>query len=183
MKKLLIAGVLIMLIAIGTWYAFLGGQEYIDTQILGQEAVAVEITMTYSPMASSPISDLGITVEARAYKTKISKNIDLTLDAYHKVYHMKEISEDRLAMHGASVSFTKTITIYNADDEIIFQRTLEFNKASDRTITIYGTINELEPSTDIRIVIDIHMALTLPAPVEHTIGRTIQKEITTHIAG
>ncbi|MGQ9468219.1 MAG: hypothetical protein ACUVTD_00055 [Nitrososphaerales archaeon] len=182
MKKLLVAGVLIILIAIGTWYAFLGGKEYIDTQILGQEAVAVEVTMTYSPIASSPISDLGINIEARAYKTRVSKAIDLTLDAYHKVYHMKEISGDRLAMYGASVSFTKTITIYNASAAIIFQRTLTFEKASDRTITIYGTINELEPFTDIRIVVDIHMVLTLPAPVGHTIERTIQREITIHVA-
>jgi|GEM_PF-2768345 len=56
-------------------------------------------------------------------------------------------------MYGASVSFNKTIIIYNADDEIVFQRTLEFNKASDMTI------NELEPSTDTRIVIDIHKEL------------------------
>lgn len=185
MKKLFIAGVLITLIAIGTWYAFLGGKEYIDTQILGQEVVAVEITMEYSPITSSPMRDLDITIAARAYKTKVSKAIDLTLDALHKSYHMREISEDRLAMYGAHVSFNNTIIIYNATGAVIFQRALTFEKGADRTITIYGTINELEPSTDIRIVVGIHMILTLPTPpgvpAPSIIERTIHKEITTHI--
>lgn|GEM_PF-2987968 len=71
MRKLLMAGVLIILIATGTWYAFLGGQEYI-------EAVAVEITTRHSPIASSPVSDIEINID------KSIKGIYLTLDAYHK---------------------------------------------------------------------------------------------------
>jgi len=188
-RKLLV-GALIALIVIGVisgWYAFLGGREYIDTQLLGQEAVVVELTVRYMPITSSPISDLEIEVEAEAHRARISRGVDLTLDAKHKAYSIREVSGDRVAEYGAQVHFTKKITIINATGDVIFERTLELEKGADMVITIYGTTDELKPGTDITIIVDISMSLTLPVPenvpeqAPRTIERTIHREITTQI--
>ncbi|MDH5771025.1 MAG: hypothetical protein OEZ25_07050, partial [Candidatus Bathyarchaeota archaeon] len=136
---------------------------------------------------SSPMSDLEIEVGAEAHRAKVPRDVDLTLDATHKAYDIREVSGDKAAEHGAQVHFTKKITMINAAGDVIFERTLEFEKGVDMVITIYGTTDELEPGTDVTVVLDVTMSLTLPIP-EHvpeqaprTIERTIHREMTTHI--
>jgi uncharacterized protein YxeA len=176
MKKIL-GIILIVIVALGVWYMFLGGREYIETGLLGQDAVAVEIKTTHTAVESSPLKDVTVDVQVKAYKTRVQRNLNLKLGPTEKEYRYKEISEDKMPDYVTQVNFTKTIAIYNATGDLIFQRTMTFTKGTDKIITIYGTVEELKPGTTIKIVITIYIKIDLPAqagmvmpPIEKTIG-------------
>ena len=180
-KKTILGIILVVLIAIGAWYTLLGGREYIETEILGQDAVAAEITLTHQPITASPeLRNMTINVNVRCYKTRVSKAINIRAGPTQKEYYVRDFSEDKAATHGAHVEFEKTITIYNATGHIVFQRTMTMTKGTDKVITIYSTVEELKPGTNAKIEIKIHMKLTLPTRgmatptiVELTLERTI----------
>lgn len=160
-KKIILGIILVVLIATGAWYMFLGGREYIEAGILGQDAVAAEITITHQPVTASPeMSNMTINVDVKCYKTRVSKTMNLKVGPTQKAYHVREISEDKAVAHGAQVEFKKNITIYNATDHIVFQRTMTMTKGTDKVITIYSTVEELKPGTNVKIEIRIHMKLT-----------------------
>jgi len=171
MPKGKVIGILAVLIIVAGVGMFLFGQE-----VLGQEAVVAELNMNVSPVASSPLSDISISVEARAYRSRVSAS------AMRRGYDVAEASKDRIAEYGASVQFEKNITIYNATGHIVFQHILSFTKGADRKFTIYLPTDEVKPGTELKIVVDIEIKLTLPTPqgapqVPTMITRTIHKEI------
>jgi len=164
-------GILIALIIAAGVGMFLFGQE-----VLGQEAVVAELNMNVSPVASSPLSDISISVEARAYRARVS------VSAMRRGLDVAEVSKDKIAEYGASVQFEKNITIYNATGDIVFQHVLSFSKGVDREFTIYLPTSEVKPGANMTIVIDIELELTLPTPgdtlpVPGTIKRTVHEEI------
>jgi len=181
-KKIILGIILVALVAIGSWYMFLGGQEYIETGILGQDAVAVEITLTHQPVTASPeLKNMTVNMSVKCYKTRVSKTIDLKAGPTQKAYHVREISKDIATAHGAQVEFEKTITIYNATGHIVFQRTMTMTKGTDKVISIYSTVEELKPGTNVKIEIKIHMKLTPRGAAPSTIEWTLEQTITTTV--
>jgi hypothetical protein len=186
MKKIL-GIVLVVIVALGVWYMFLGGREYIETSILGQDAVAVDITFTHHPITASPeMRNMTIEMSVKCYKTRVSKTINIRAGPAQKGYHVKEIStEDKAATHGAQVEFKKTITIYNETGHLVFQRTMTMNKATDKVITIYSSVEELKPGSTVKIEIKIDMEITLPPQgmAPSTIQWTLEKSFTKTVEG
>lgn len=184
MKKIL-SIVLVVIVALSVWYMFLGGREYIETGLLGQDAVAVDITLTHQPITASPeMKNMTINIDVKCYKTRVSKAINLKVGPTQKEYHVREISkEDKAAAHGAQVEFKKIITIYNETGDLVFQRTMTMNKATDKVITIYSSVEELKPGSTVKIVIKIDMKITPPpqgmAPsiIQWTLEKTITKTV------
>jgi hypothetical protein len=187
MKKIL-GIILVIIVALGVWYMLLGGREYIETSILGQDAVAVDITFTHHPITASPeMRNMTIDIEVKCYKTRVSKAIDIEAGPTEKKYHIQLIStEDKAAAHGAQVEFDKTITIYNGTGHLVFKRTMTMNKATDKVIKIYSSVEELKPGTTAKIEIKIEMEITLPTPqgmTPSTIQWTLEKSFTKTIEG
>jgi len=142
-------------------------------------ASAVELTMVNHPVASSPLSNLDLTFEARAYTVPTNSNFlnEVTEGGPHRRHFLREVSGDKVARWlGAHVSFSHNITIYNATGAVIFEKNFTWTKGVDRSITVYGNTSEIEPGTPIRIVICSSLTLTLPRG-RGTIQWTRTKEV------
>ena len=163
--------ILIPLIIILGVTMFLVGQ-----QVLAQEAVVTEISIAVDPLGS-PMSDVDVSLEAEAHRARVD------IGALGRGYDMKQTSGDNLA--GAEVYFSNNMTIINtATGEVLFNRTIVFEKGADRTIEVYVPSEDVEPGTEMTIVIDIELEVTLPSgAVPGTITRTIHKEITVPVGG
>lgn len=162
--------ILIALIAILGITMFFVGQ-----QVLAQEVVVTEISIAVDPLGS-PISNVDISLEAKAYRARVDRG------ALGRGYDIIETSEDNIA--GAEVYFSNNMTIYNATGHVIFNRTMVFEKGADRTIEVYAPLEDVESGTEMTIVIDIELEVTLPSgAVPGTITQTIHKEITVPVGG
>lgn len=162
-KAILIA--LIIIVGVGMFFV---GQE-----ALSQEVVVTEISMAVNPVGS-PVSNVDVPLEAEAYRARVDRG------ALGRGCDTKEASGDNIP--GAEVHFSNNMTIYNATGHVVFNRTMTFEKGVDRTIKVYAPLEEVEPGTEITIVIDIEVDVTLPAgAVPGTITITIHREITVQV--
>ncbi len=125
-------------------------------------ASAVELTVTNSPVASSPLSGLDLAFEARGCTVPANNSFLREVTEGRRRHFIQRISGDKVARYGANVSFNHSITIYNATGDIVFQKNFTWTGGVDRLITVYGTTGEVEPGTPVRIVIHSSMTLTLP---------------------
>jgi len=177
MTKGKVIGILAVLIIVAGVGMFFFGQE-----VLAQEVVVAELNMSVSPIASSPLSDISVSVEAKAYRSRVS------VSAMRRGYDVAEVSEDKIAGYGATVEFQKNVTIYNATGHMVFQNVLSFTKGADRKFTIYLPPEEAKQGSELTIVVDIKIKLTLPTPqgapsVPNVITRTIHKEMHATVQG
>lgn len=156
-KAILIA--LIVIVGVGMFFV---GQE-----VLAEEVVVTEISMAVDPVGI-PMSNVDVSFEAEAYRARVYRG------ALGRGYDIRETSGDNLA--GAEVYFSNNMTIYNATGHAVFNRTIVFEKGADRTIEVYAPLEDLEPGTEMRIVIDIEIEITLPTGA--SITRSVHKDFT-----
>lgn len=158
--------VLIIIVGVGMFFV---GQE-----ALAQEAAVTEISMEVDPMGV-PMSNVDVSFAAEAYRARVDRG------ALGRGYDIKETSGDNIP--GAEVHFSNNMTITNtATGEVLFNRTMTFEKGADRVIKVYAPLEDLEPGTEITIVIDIELEVTLPTgAVPGTITQTIHWEITVQV--
>lgn len=148
---------------------------FVGQQVLAQEVVVTEISIAVNPLGS-PINDVDVSLEAEAHRVRVDRG------ALGRGYDIMETSGDNLA--GAEVYFSNNMTIYNATGDVVFNRTMVFEKGADRTIKVYAPLEDVEPGTEMTIVIDIELEVTLPSgAVPGTITQTIHKEITVPVGG
>lgn len=179
MTKNKIMGILIVLIIVASVGMFLFGQE-----VLGQEAVVVEMKVNAEPVRSSPPSDVSVSVVyVRAYRSRVSAS------DFRRQYRAVESSGNKLSdFPGATVQFHKNITIYdNVTGEILYQHILNFTNIADRNFTYYLPTEGITPGEVLKIVISISIRIDLPTPplpqVPQTIERTITKVVYATVEG
>ena len=176
-----VAVLLFLAAAFGIWYAGLGGKEFVEKTLFGREAVAVELSFTYKPVASSPLRDVQVYLSVTAKKVKVGPDVEF------KKPVVKEGREDKIrsAAPGAEVYFRKTILIYDEEGNLLFNRTMEFTKGADRTITIYISAGEVK-GDKLLVIVDIYIRVELPkpegAPGPSVIEVTVHREVETNIA-
>ncbi|OYT51588.1 hypothetical protein B6U66_03735 [Candidatus Bathyarchaeota archaeon ex4484_135] len=180
-RAVIVVAVLLFLAAgVGIWYAGLGGKEFIEKTLFGQEAVAVELSFTYKPVASSPLRDIEVYLSVTAKRIKVGPDVEF------KKPIVREGHEDKIrsAAPGAEVYFKKTILIYDEEGNLLFNRTMEFTKGTDRTITIYISAGEVK-GDKLLVVVDIYIRVELPkpegAPGPSVIEVTVHREVETNI--
>lgn len=179
MTKNKIIGILIVLIIVASVGMFLFGQE-----VLGQEAVVVEMKVNADPVTSSPPSDVSVSiVYVRAYRSRVSAS------DFRRQYRAVESSGNKLSdFPGATVQFVKNVTIYNnATGEILYQHILNFTNIADRNVTCYLPTEGIAPGTVLKIVVNIWIRIELPTPpltpAPQTIERTITKVVYATVEG
>lgn len=163
-------GILLALVIAAGVGMFLFGQE-----VLGQEAVVVEMTVNADPVMPSPPSDVNISVAyVRAYYSRVSAS------EFRRQIRVVETSEDKLsAFPGAVVTFVKNITIYdNITGEILYQHILNFTSIADRNVKCYLPKNGIEPDAVLKIVVKIWVRIELPTPPLPPAPQTIERTIT-----
>ena len=175
--------VLLLLLAVGAgiWYLALGGREFIESTVLGgKEAVEVELAFTYTPVATSPLSDVEVDISVSAKRVRVGPGIEF------KKPVVKEGPEDKIRAKapGAEVYFRKVITIYDEEGNLLFNRTMEFTTGTDKTITIYISADEVR-GDKLLIIVDIYIRVELPtprgAPAPSAIEVSIHREVETNI--
>jgi len=175
-----VVALLLLVVGAGLWYFALGGRETIEAIVLGKEAVEVEVAFTYTPVASSPLRDIEVDISVRAKRVRVGPGTEF------KKPIVWERPEDKVkAMApGAKVYFRKVITIYDEEGSPLFNRTMEFVKGTDRTITIYMSADEVK-GEKLLIVIDVYIRVELPTPpwtpAPSTIEVSIHREVETNI--
>ena len=154
------AGLIALIIIVGV------GMYFVGQEVLAQEVVVTEISMAVDP--GLPLSD--VDVSAEAYRARVDRG------AVGRGYDVDETSGDNL---GAEVYFSNNMTIY-VDGDLVFNRTMVFEKGTwPRTIEVYTSLEDIEPSANMTITIDIKIEVTLPEGAgPGTITQTIQREIT-----
>ena len=176
------AAVLLLLLVVGAgiWYLALGGREFLETKFLGKEAVEVELAFTHTPVASSPLKDVKVDISVSARRVRIGPGVEF------KKPIVREGPEDKIraVAPGAEVYFRKAITIYDEEGNLLFNRTMEFTKGADRTITIYVSADEVR-GDKLVIIVDIYIRVELPTPpgkpAPSAIEVSIHREIETNI--
>ena len=175
-----VAILLLLAVGVGIWYMALGGREFVESTILGRkEAVEVELTFTYTPVATSPLRDVKVDISVSARKVRVGPDIEF------KEPVVREGPEDKIraAAPGAEVYFRKVIMIYDEEGNLLFNRTMEFTKGTDKTIIIYISADEVR-GDKLLVVVDIYIRVKLPTPPgvpAQTIEVSIHKEIETGI--
>lgn len=179
MNKNKTLGILIALIIAASVGMFLFGQE-----VLGQEAVVVEMKVNADPVMSSPPSDVSVSIAyVRAYRSRVSAS------EFRRQCRAVETSGNKLAAFpGAIVTFVKNVTIYdNSTGEILYQHILNFTNIADRNVTCYLPKEGIEPETVLKIVISIWIRIELPTsplpPAPQTIERSITKVVYATVEG
>ena len=175
-----VAVLLLLAVGAGIWYLALGGRELIESTVLGgKEAVEVELAFTYTPVTASPLRDVEVDISVSARRVRVRPGIEF------KKPVVKE-GEDNIgrAAPGAKVYFRKVITIYDEEGNLLFNRTMEFTKGTDKTITIYISADEVR-GDKLLIVVDIYIRVELPtprgAPAPSAIEVSIHREVETNI--
>jgi len=177
---LAIAVLLLLAAGVGIWYVGLGGKEYFEKALFGREAVQVELSFTYEPVASSPLRDVKVHISVEAKRMKVGPDVEF------KKPMVKEGAKDRIRSEapGANVTFVKTILIYDEEGNLLFNRTMVFEKGTDKTIIIYISGEEVK-GDKLLVVIDIYIRVELPTPpgvpTPRVLEITIHKEIEANI--
>jgi len=175
-----IAVLLLLAAGIGVWYIGLGGKEFFEKALFGKEAVQVELSFTYKPIASSPLRDVEVYISVEAKRMKVGPDVEF------KKPMVKEGPKDKIRSEapGANVTFVKTILIYDEEGNLLFNRTMVFEKGTDKTIIIYISGEEVK-GDKLLVIIDIYIRIELPTPkgvpTPRVIEITIHREIETNI--
>ena len=176
-----VAILLLLAVGAGIWYLALGGKEFIESTVLGgKEAIEVELTFTYTPVATSPLRDVEVDISVSARRMRAGPDIEF------KKPVVKEGPEDKIraVAPGAEVYFRKVITIYDEEGNLLFNRTMEFTKGTDKTIIIYISADEVR-GDELLVVVNIYIRVELPTPpgvpAPSAIEVSIHREVKTNI--
>jgi hypothetical protein len=180
-RELGIIAIVLLMTLVVIWYIGYFGVETVEATVVTVTSTiipleTVGITGSIIPVEEIQISDVEFTLDATANVRTVS------LEQVRQRYTVRAVSADKLADLGASIEFTKTITIRNETGDIVFQESLEFTKGEDLAIEIFVSKDELPVGTVATIDVAIHMRLTLPTPVgvptPKVVERTIEKSLT-----
>ncbi|RLI09597.1 hypothetical protein DRO32_00305 [Candidatus Bathyarchaeota archaeon] len=177
---LAIAVLLLLAAGIGVWFIGLGGREFFEKALFGEEAIRVELSFTYEPVASSPLTDVKVHISVEARRMRVGPDVEF------KKPVVKEGLEDKIRSKapGANVTFVKTILIYDEEGNLLFNRTMTFEKGTDKTIIIYISGGEVK-GDKLLVIIDIYIRVELPTPrgvpTPRVIEKVIHREIETNI--
>ena len=122
-------------------------------------------TIYFDPPSITDVSFVGL---VKSYKTKIESEF---LDTYN----LNSGRNDTVGIHGATLTFSLNLTIVNGET-VIFQKTLQFEKGNSRTFTIYHNPEKIKQGDIITVILNIHMKLILPNPLNKVIEYDVSKQ-------